>query len=139
MIVISSHAVRLYRQLQQFCTDPQQHDSALVKISIVRIGGTTAKDQLKHSTLFEIPKAYRPAVVYILLGRNDLDSRTSAEETGELLMSFCKKLEELASTKHCLLLNMHTSKISTKTEQFGRNFRNTAPQQLLPSHIQTEV
>ena len=82
MIVGSSHAVRLDHQLQQFCTDHPQHDSALVKIRIVGIGGTTAKDQLKHSTLFAMAKAYRPAVVYILLGRNDLDSRTSAEETG---------------------------------------------------------
>ena len=39
------------------------------------------KDQLKHSTLFAMAKAYRPAVVYILLGGNDLDSHTSAEET----------------------------------------------------------
>ena len=65
MTVGSSHAVRLDQQWQQFCTDHPQHDSALVKVKILRKGGTTAKDQLKHSTLFAMAKAYRPAVIYI--------------------------------------------------------------------------
>ena len=103
MILGSSHAVRLDQQWQQYCTEHPQHDPALVKVKIIGIGGTTAKDQLQHSSLFAMAKAYRPAVVYILLGGNDLDSNTSAEETRELLMSFCKKLEELPSTKHCLI------------------------------------